>query len=50
MHCFAVNLLFTGAEDKDLDDILADLMKLEQDTKEQLAATGDHSNIDELPR
>ena len=36
-------VIFSGAEDKDLDDLLADLCKFEEDTLAQLIAT---SNTD----
>ena len=32
-------VIFSGAEDKDLDDLLADLCKFEEDTLAQLIAT-----------
>ena len=37
-------LLTLAAEEKDLDDILADLCQLEEDTKAQLAAATNHDS------
>ena len=36
-----------GAEEKDLDDLLADLCKLEEDTKAQLAAATGKDTVEE---
>ena len=45
IHYCVYFLCYTGAEDSDLDDILADLCKLEEDTKAlQLAAADVSSN------